>query len=176
MVELSEKFDDSRVAHEVLIALPRELNLSEQINLVKDYVRDCFVRLGMCADIAIHDKRNGNPHAHILLTTRAVTYGGFTVKIREWDKHKSLLKWREQWADALNRVFERMGLDDRVSHESYKVQGIDKKPAIHLSKGVLALERRGIQTERGNINREIIREREEMERKRQRSREYDRGR
>ncbi len=29
-----------------------------------------FVKVGMCADIALHDKNDGNPYAHILLTMR----------------------------------------------------------------------------------------------------------
>ena len=35
-----------------------------------------FVSAGMCADIAIHDKKDGNPHAHILLTMRPIEQDG----------------------------------------------------------------------------------------------------
>ena len=33
-------------------------------------MKENFVDVGMCADIAIHDKNEGNPHAHNLLTMR----------------------------------------------------------------------------------------------------------
>ena len=41
-------------------------------------------------------------------------------------------------------------------HSSFKEQGIDREPTIHIGAVANALERKGIQTERGNINREII--------------------
>ena len=41
-------------------------------------------------------------------------------------------------------------------HRSFKEQGIDREPTIHIGAVANALERKGIQTERGNINREII--------------------
>ena len=59
-----------------MVALPRELSRSEQIDLVTSYVQKQFVDEGMIADIALHDKGDGNPHAHIMLTTRAFKKGG----------------------------------------------------------------------------------------------------
>ena len=43
-------------------------------------------------------------------------------------------------------------------HRSFKEQGIDREPTIHIGAVANALERKGIQTERGNINREIIKD------------------
>ncbi|WP_262343869.1 MobA/MobL family protein [Lactiplantibacillus plantarum] len=54
------------------MALPSELERPTQIKLVHDYVQTNFVDRGMCADWSIHDKEDGNPHAHIMLTTRAI--------------------------------------------------------------------------------------------------------
>lgn len=50
--------------------MPKELDRGKQIELVRNYVKENFVDVGMCADIAMHDKNDGNPHAHILLTMR----------------------------------------------------------------------------------------------------------
>lgn len=50
--------------------MPKELDREKQIELVREYVKENFVKVGMCADIALHDKGDGNPHAHILLTMR----------------------------------------------------------------------------------------------------------
>ncbi|MCL2545769.1 MAG: MobA/MobL family protein [Oscillospiraceae bacterium] len=57
-------------------SLPRELDLREQTKLLQNYVRDNFVNAGMCADFAIHDKKDGNPHAHINLTIRPIDSDG----------------------------------------------------------------------------------------------------
>lgn len=58
------------------MALPAELERPTQIKLVHDYVQTNFVDRGMCADWSIHDKEDGNPHAHIMLTTRAIKKNG----------------------------------------------------------------------------------------------------
>lgn len=65
-----------RIARDFDIALPVELNREEQIQLVRNYVNDNFVKAGMCADFAIHDKEDGNPHAHIMLTMRPIDENG----------------------------------------------------------------------------------------------------
>lgn len=75
-VERVEKGSRAQLAREYEVALPRELNREEQIQLVRSFVQENFVSKGMCADFAIHDKEDGNPHAHILLTTRPIEQGG----------------------------------------------------------------------------------------------------
>lgn len=75
-VERKETRSDARLAREVEVALPREFTWQEQIDTVREYIIKNFVREGMCADWALHDKRDGNPHAHIMLTTRAFTRNG----------------------------------------------------------------------------------------------------
>ena len=71
-----EKKTNAQLAREVEIALPVEFSRVVQLAVIRDYVQTNFVSKGMCADIAIHDKRNGNPHAHILLTTRPIKADG----------------------------------------------------------------------------------------------------
>jgi len=72
-VEASKTRKNSQLAREIIVALPRELDLEEQIEVMREYVRENFVNKGMIADFAIHDKGDDNPHAHIMLTTRHVT-------------------------------------------------------------------------------------------------------
>ncbi|GHU51886.1 hypothetical protein AGMMS49975_06600 [Clostridia bacterium] len=75
----------------VEVSLPKELNLDEQIKLVQGYVKDNFTSVGMCANIAIHDKQDGNPHAHIMLTLRKIDENG------EWEyKAKKLYVCKNQ--------------------------------------------------------------------------------
>ncbi len=65
-----EKSKDAQLTREIEVALPVELDRNEHIECVRDYTRENFVNVGMCADWALHDKGDGNPHAHILLTMR----------------------------------------------------------------------------------------------------------
>jgi len=162
-VDTSEKRKDARLAREVVVALQRDFELAEQIALLREFIQENFVDKGMIADLNIHDKGDGNPHAHIMLTTRHVTPEGFGKKNRDWDKRENLLVWRKNWADINNRMFAEKGLDGRIDHRSYKARGIDREPTIHMGHEATALERKGVKTERGNYNREIQRRNAERE-------------
>jgi ATP-dependent exoDNAse (exonuclease V) alpha subunit len=65
-VEKIEKQCNSQLAREIEIALPVELTAEQNISLVRRFVNEQFVTAGMCADICVHDKNEGNPHAHIM--------------------------------------------------------------------------------------------------------------
>lgn len=83
-VQKIEKRSDAQLAREVEVALPAELSRKKQIEVVREYVKSNFVEKGMCADWALHDKGDGNPHVHIMLTTRPIKENG------EWgEKQKS---------------------------------------------------------------------------------------
>ena len=75
-VERAEKTKDSRLARELVVALPVELNKEQWISLLTDYIQNNFVTDGMCADVAIHDTDGHNPHAHIMLTVRPLNDKG----------------------------------------------------------------------------------------------------
>lgn len=75
-VEAAEKSKDSRLARELVIALPIELDKMQWIKLLTAYIENHFISDGMCADVAIHDTDGHNPHAHILLTVRPLDNKG----------------------------------------------------------------------------------------------------
>ena len=75
-VEETEKTKDSRLAREFVVALPVELDKDSNISLFQDFIKKNFVDMGMCADFAIHDTDDHNPHAHILLTVRPLSENG----------------------------------------------------------------------------------------------------
>ena len=182
-VEAIEKSATSQLAREIEVALPVELSRAEQLALVRAYVKDNFVDAGMCADFAIHDKGTGNPHAHILLTIRPLKENGeWGAKCRkvydldsqgqripdgkdgwknhredttDWNDRANAEKWRSAWAASVNRALEAAGRPERIDHRSYKRQGVDKIPSVHMGPAASQMERRGIVTEKGNINREI---------------------
>ena len=153
-VEKAEKRKDAQTARDIDIALPVELGRSEQITLVREYVQDNFVDKGMCADVAIHDKGDGNPHAHILLTTREVTEKGFGKKNREWNSTPQLKEWREKWANTCNERLR--ALDKRIDHRTLEAQGINREPTIHVGVAARNMERKGIEHPRAEVNRGIV--------------------
>ena len=154
-VERAEGRKDSQLAREVEVSLPAELSREQQLDLVRDYSKTNFADKGMAADIAIHDKGDGNPHAHIMLTMRPMDKDGFGKKERSWNSKDQLEKWRENWAEKANQHLEKAGYLDKIDHRSYAEQGIEKTPTVHEGHVVRAMEQRGIETEIGNKNREI---------------------
>lgn len=71
-VQQIEKRSDAQFAREVEVALPNEMTREQQIECVRSFIQDNFIKEGMIADWALHDKGDGNPHAHILLTLRGI--------------------------------------------------------------------------------------------------------
>ncbi len=70
-VQREEKRSDAQFAREIEVAFPVEMTNEEKVKCVKDYIKKNFVDEGMIADFSIHDKGDGNPHAHIMLTMRS---------------------------------------------------------------------------------------------------------
>ena len=76
-VENYETADNARTAKKIQVALPRELELSEQKTVVEEYIRQNLAQEGYCATYAIHDGgTRGNPHAHILVSNRTIDRKG----------------------------------------------------------------------------------------------------
>ncbi|MCI1965496.1 MAG: MobA/MobL family protein [Oscillospiraceae bacterium] len=182
-VEKIEKNRNAQLSREIEIALPAELDRKDQITLVRAYVRDTFVDSGMCADFSIHDKGDGNPHVHIMLTLRPLKgngewgtkcrkeydldgrgqrirlpNGGFKshrVNTTDWNDPGKAEVWRAAWADTCNRAMEQIGRPERIDHRSYIRQGVQKIPTVHMGVAATQMEHRGLTTEKGAVNREI---------------------
>ena len=75
-MESAEKTKDSRLARQLIVALPVELGRDDWLLLLRSFIRTECVDKGMCADFAIHDPDGHNPHAHIMLTMRPLDAHG----------------------------------------------------------------------------------------------------
>lgn len=185
-IEMAEKRYDARVGRVVRLTLPNDAEISdkERIKLAKNFINEAFIDQGMCAILAIHKGENvisskSNPHAHVMITDRQVNANGFcSKKNRDWNKKDQIYTWRKRWEEVQNNFFLEKGMEVRVSHRSLEVQGIDREPTLPLGREATALERKGIRTERGNINREIEARRKEQEQRRvyQKERKHKRDR
>lgn len=77
------------------------------------------------------------------------------IELTDWNDKGNVEKWREGFSKLCNEYLERNGKEKRVDHRSFKRQGLDQIPTIHLGAAASALENKGIKTEKGDINREI---------------------
>lgn len=130
-----------------------------------------------------NNEGNKNIHAHIMTTLRPINekgqwqpkskkeyvldkngekiklksgnYKTRKVELTDWNDKGNAEKWRESFASLCNRYLEKNNLEKRVDYRSFERQGIEEIPTIHLGASASALERKGIETDKGNINREI---------------------
>jgi len=182
-VEMAERNSNAQLAREIEISLPMELTREQNISLAREYVQRNFVDKGMCADVCIHDKGDGNPHAHIMLTLRPfnedgtwaakskkeyilddnserITLKSGVFKTRkictvDWNERDRAEEWRAAWADTVNQYLEQNNIAERIDHRSYERQGVEQIPTVHMGVTASQMEKRGIATKRGKMNREI---------------------
>lgn len=76
--------------------------------------------------------------------------------IANWNSKDSLFWWRESWASMCNQALRDNNISEQIDHRSYEEQGINKIGTVHLGPSAFQAEKRGVQTELGNLNREIL--------------------
>ena len=132
--------------------------------------------------------KNGNIHCHIMTIMRPINEKGEflakskkeyildekgekilnkngkpktrKVELTTWNDKGNVEKWRENFSDLCNEYLAKNKIEKRVDHRSFKRQGIKQIPTIHLGASASAMERKGIRTEKGDINREIKKQNE----------------
>ena len=184
-VDAAETSVNAQTARSMLFALPRELTYEQNLALVRDFCQKEFVDKGMVCNFFYHDKGDGNPHVHIMLTLRAMDENGkwlpksknvyaldengnrirvpngswkrVKVDTVDWNERKYGEIWRQDWAAAQNAALEAAGRAERIDMRSLERQGVeDRLPQKHLGPTASALERKGVSSERGDENRKII--------------------
>lgn len=169
-VEYQENKANSRLAREIKLALPVELNNDLQRELLEEYVSENFVERGMVADVSIHRDVTHNPHAHIMLTVRPFNEDGSwgskqkreylkdekgnfilddngkkkfkKIELTDWDSKQTLVEWRKNLAEKINEYYKENGIKEEVSHESYEKQGLDKIPKHRLERKEYQIEKK----------------------------------
>lgn len=158
--------------HEIEFALPVELSPAQQIECTREFVRQ------ICGEQhpyswGLHAKEN-NPHVHLMFSGRMLDgierdaelffkrynskspeRGGCRKEAsgdargRDWVKQV-----RMDWQDVANRYLAASGQNTRIDHRSYKDQGLEIAPGVHLGRKAHRLEKAGRKTVRGLENRE----------------------
>jgi hypothetical protein len=148
--DTSTRRDTAQLFREAELTVPRELNPTERIALVRAFVQDQFVAKGMVADIGIHCPKASDggeqPHAHVMLTMRELTPEGFGYKNRDWNdisagrkaagEKSPLIQWREAWQTYCNAALEEAGSTARVDHRTLAAQAQDREPTPHQGQAV----------------------------------------
>ena len=165
-VEAFEVRKDAQLAREVEFAIPREMSKRDGIELARDFVRGEFVDRGMIADLNMHwdMAKDGmpKPHAHVMLTMRAVDENGFGQKVRDWNRTEMVERWRERWAELANERLAELDIDARIDHRSLEAQGIALEPQSQIGAPAKRIEDRriegeGTEADRAELHREIAR-------------------
>ncbi|MEF3698231.1 AAA family ATPase [Desulfolutivibrio sp.] len=155
---------NAQIAKHMVLALPADDGLSRKdtLELARKFAQEHFVKHGVAVEMVIHDKGDGNPHAHLLISTRTLGENGFGPKARHLNpgfaKGKHVLRkdaWGQEWANFQNGYFKFRGLDvevDAVGKASQKHVG----PVWH-QKGEQAVKREineGIRAENAELTPE----------------------
>jgi hypothetical protein len=149
--ERAENRKNSRVAREVIIALPHELNEKQRQGVVIKYAEHIKTRYAVACDYAVHspdkDADERNHHAHILFTTRKITAQGFAEKTRELDDKiqgvEEIKHLRQTWENQCNDALADAEITARISCQSLEAQGIHRLPEPKQGKQATALQRQG---------------------------------
>lgn len=171
-VEQNEKRKDAQLAREVEFALPHELTDEQRKVLVREFVTEQMVGRGMVADWSIHQGKNENHHAHVLMTMRPLTEEGFGAKkvpmldpgtgvpLRDergkiryafgdvWGTKEGLEQLREKWAEHQNFHLALHGHEVQVDHRSFKDRMVELTPTKHIGANAKSMAERGKPSER----------------------------
>ena len=189
-VEAAETRKDAKLADEHEVSLPACMSVKHRAILARKIAQVLAAEYGadsgteaptMCSMHNLYppeegENRTDNPHAHILIATRAAdptTATGLSAEKLpcHWSKAKRdkhglefesqsarCTRLRKLIADTINTELLFKGYPDeyRVDPRSYAEQGLDKQPQKHLGPARTAMERRGIKTELGDHNRKVV--------------------
>ena len=86
---------------------------------------------------------------------KSTKYGRQNPISARWNSEEHLLVWREAWATAANRCLELAGHAERIDHRSHAARGLEERPTVHEGVAAQTLERRGILSDRCELNRQI---------------------
>ncbi|HEL0218132.1 TPA: MobA/MobL family protein [Streptococcus equi subsp. zooepidemicus] len=144
----------------------------------KGMIADCNIHNPPASD------NEEQPHAHILLTLREMdnegkwkpkcrkeyildengekiklksgNYKSRKVNLNDWDEPDKAKEWRENFSKKANEYLARNNIQKRIDPRTFEEQGREELPQIHLGTSSYQMEKKGIQTERGNQNRKIV--------------------
>ena len=86
---------------------------------------------------------------------KSTKYGRQNPITERWNSDEQLVLWRAAWADVANRHLERTGHEERIDHRSHAERGLLERPTVHEGVAARAMEKKGIISDRCELNRQI---------------------
>ena len=86
---------------------------------------------------------------------KSTKYGRQNPIAERWNSEEQLVLWRAAWADVTNHHLETAGHEERIDHRSHAERGLEEQPTIHEGVVARALEKKGIVSDRCELNRQI---------------------
>ena len=86
---------------------------------------------------------------------KSTKYGRQNPITERWNSDEQLVLWRAAWADVVNRHLERTGHEERIDHRSHAERGLLERPMVHEGVVARAMEKKGIISDRCELNRQI---------------------
>lgn len=167
LIQLYQSVEDiethcrATVGREIEVALPTELTLSQQVELVRSFVAEVRQLVGADRaffDYSIHTKE-GNPHTHICMSEReqSAPFTFSKTKRRDWDGEDFVRACREVWERHTNFALQQAGINQRVSAASHADRGLEILPTLHQGKAAyFESEVKAMNNTICSINQEII--------------------
>lgn len=155
----AEKADrtNARVADKLVIALPRELTLDQNIALVRAFAdRLTKGRASWFAALHTRGKDRQNPHVHLLVRDRDIETGQrvvmFSAGLKEVSQRAAkgqsapttLQQIRELWEQDANAALQAAGRHERIDRRRLAAQGLERSPQVHEGPNIRAMHSRGV--------------------------------
>lgn len=86
---------------------------------------------------------------------KSTRYGRQNPISERWNSEEQLVVWRKAWADVTNRYLEQYGHETHIDHRSHAERGLTEQPTIHEGVVARAMEKKGIISDRCELNRQI---------------------
>lgn len=86
---------------------------------------------------------------------KSTRFGRQNPVSEQWNSEEQLCDWRKAWADAVNHTLQEHQINARVDHRSFADQGRDEQPTIHEGYHARDMEKKGLISDRCEINRQI---------------------
>ena len=86
---------------------------------------------------------------------KSTKFGRQNPITERWNSDEQLVLWRAAWADVANRYLERTGHEERIDHRSHAERGLLERPTVHEGVVARAMEKKGIISDRCELNRQI---------------------
>ena len=177
--QLAYSFD---IALQNELTLDENIELAREFCQEQFVARGMIVDLAVHEGKSKNEDEPDNPHFHVLAPIRPITEESWgnkqkreyvldedgnrikdakgndvfnAVSTTGWNDPELLKEWRRAWTEKVNEKFRECHMAARIDHRSYKEQGIDLIPTIHEGYEVRAMEKKGIKTVIGELNRAI---------------------